>query len=122
MKENLKIAVWGTGYWAQFQIAAWLDIGCEVTAVWNRTISRAQSTAERFNIPKVYETVNSFSNEAQFDIVDIITDAESTRNWFLAAAAEGKPVICQKPMSLDEKAAGAWFDACEKAGVWYAIT
>ena len=41
MKENLKIAVLGTGYWAQFQIAAWMDIGCKVTAAWNRTTSCA---------------------------------------------------------------------------------
>ena len=121
MKENLKIAVLGTGYWAQFQIAAWLDIGCEVTAVWNRTISRAQSTAERFNIPKVYETVEQLLYEAQFDIVDIITDAEVHEELVLAAAAKGKPVICQKPMSLDEESCRRMVDACEKAGVWYAI-
>ncbi len=121
MKENLKIAVLGTGYWAQFQIAAWQDIGCEVVAVWNRTLKRAQDTAERFKIPEVYETVEQLLEEAQYDIVDIITDAEVHEELVLAAAAKGKPVICQKPMSLDEESCQRMVDACEKAGVWYAI-
>lgn len=121
MKENLKIAVLGTGYWAQFQIAAWMDIGCKVTAVWNRTTSRARDTAKRFDIPNVYETVDQLLCEADFDIVDIITDAEVHEELVLAAAAKGKPVICQKPMSLDEESCRRMVDACEKAGVWYAI-
>ncbi|MGI6726781.1 MAG: Gfo/Idh/MocA family protein [Christensenellales bacterium] len=121
MKESLKIAVLGTGYWAQFQIAAWQDIGCEVVAVWNRTLGRAQDTAKRFNIPAVYETVEQLLEETQYDIVDIITDAEVHEELVLASADKGKPIICQKPMSLDEESCQRMVDACEKAGVWYAI-
>ena len=48
---RLRIAVLGTGYWAQFQIAAWQSIGADVVAVWNRTHDKAAATAARFGIP-----------------------------------------------------------------------
>ena len=52
---NLRFAVMGTGFWSQFQIPAWLEAGgVDLVAVYNRTVSKAEETAERFNIPKVY--------------------------------------------------------------------
>lgn len=121
MGRILKVAVLGTGYWAQFQIAAWQAIGCEVTAVWNRTRQRAEDTARRFLIPAVYDTVEELLKSADFDVVDIITDAEAHEDLVLAAARHKKPVICQKPMALTEEACQGMVDSCKDAGVWFAI-
>lgn len=121
MKQPLKIAVMGTGYWAQFQIAAWQAIGCEVVAVWNRTRRRAEETAARFGIPAVYDTPEALLAAHGYDLVDIIADAEAHEPLVMLAAAAGKDVICQKPMALDTASCARMVEACREAGVWFAI-
>ncbi len=121
MRRKLSVAILGTGYWAQFQIAAWQAIGCEVTAVWNRTASRAQDTARRFGIPAVFNTPEALLAEGTFDVADIITDVDAHEALVLAAAARGKSVICQKPMALSEDACQRMVAACRDQGIWFAV-
>ena len=71
MSKPLRIAVFGTGYWAQFQIAAWQAIGAQVVAVWNRTREKAVATAQRFSIPRCL-TRRSRLLLLVIDIADII--------------------------------------------------
>lgn len=120
-KERLRIAVFGTGYWAQFQIAAWQAIGCDVVAAWNRTREKAVRTAERFGIPAVCDTPEEAFGHAGFDIADIIADADAHERLVAMAAAYGKAVICQKPMAASLDACERMAEACRRAGVWYAV-
>ncbi len=54
-ERTLRFAVMGTGFWSHSQIPAWLEIGnVELVAVYNRTRSKAEQVAEKFNIPRVY--------------------------------------------------------------------
>ena len=47
--KKLKFAVLGCGFWSKFQIGAWTEIeGVELVAVYNRTISKAETIAEYF--------------------------------------------------------------------------
>lgn len=117
----LKIAVFGTGYWSQFQIAAWQAIGCKVIAVWNRTKSKAVETSEHFSIPSVYDTPEDVFKNADFDIADIITDPVFHEELVLMAAKYKKAVICQKPMAPTQQACVRMVKACADAGVWYAV-
>lgn len=119
--KKLKIAVFGTGYWSRFQIAAWQAINCEVTAVWNRTKSKAEETAELFSIPSVYDTPEDLFKNAEFDIADIITDPVCHEELVLMAAKYKKAVICQKPMAPTREACENMVNACAEAGVWYAV-
>ena len=60
---NLKFAVMGTGFWANFQIPAWFEVGgVELVALYNRTRSRAEAMAAKCvsdwrapNTPRVYD-------------------------------------------------------------------
>lgn len=120
-KKTLRVAIFGTGYWAQFQIAAWQAIGADITAVWNRTHVKAMQTAERFSIPAVYETPDALFENADFDIADIVTDVDVHEHLTVMAASYGKAVICQKPMAYDLSACERMVEACRQAGVWYAV-
>ena len=52
--KPLRFAVLGSRFWAQYQIAAWQEVeGAELVAIYNRTRSRAEATAQRFGIPAV---------------------------------------------------------------------
>ena len=119
--RKLRVAVFGTGYWAQFQIAAWQAIGVEVAAVWNRTRERAHLTAGKFGIARVFDTPEEVFAGAAFDIADIIADVDAHEALVLLAAAHHKAVICQKPMAATPQSCDRMLGACQKAGVWYAV-
>lgn len=118
---RVKIAVFGTGYWARFQIPAWQACGATVTAVWNRTREKAEMIAEDFHIPDVYESAEDVFRYADFDIADIIADPSVHEELVLMAARYGKDVICQKPMAPTLEACQRMVGACDKAGVWFAV-
>ena len=117
----MRIAILGTGYWAQFQMATWQAMGVEIAAVWNRTKSRAEETAARFMIPHVFDTPHQLFEWGGFDIVDIIADVAAHEELVLLAAAYKKAVICQKPMSATLDSCEKMVAACRAAGVWYAV-
>lgn len=119
--SKLKVAVLGAGYWAAFQIPSWQAAGAEVVGVWNRTYERATATAERFGIRQVYKTPEELFENADFDLVDIITTPESHLPLVLMAARYKKPVICQKPMAATFEDSKKMVAACREAGVWLAI-
>jgi D-apiose dehydrogenase len=114
----LRFAVFGAGFWAHFQLGAWLELpGVECAAVYNRTRSRAEALARRYGVPAVYDDPEELLRLERLDFVDVITSPPSHPGLVALAAARGVPVICQKPMaeSLDE--ARAMVEACSVAGV-----
>ena len=120
-ERQLRVAVFGTGYWAQFQIAAWQAIGVQVTAAWNRTPERAHAAAERFHIPAVYDTPEAVFENAGFDIADIIADVDAHEPLVTLAARYKKAAVCQKPMARSLSDCERMVKACREAGVWYAV-
>jgi predicted dehydrogenase len=119
--KKLRVAVFGTGYWAQFQIAGWQAIGVDVVALWNRTPEKAAKTAGRFGIAAVHDTPEAVFEQADFDIADIIADVDAHEPLVMMAARYGKPVICQKPMAFTLDTCERMVEVCRKAGVWYAV-
>ena len=96
----LKGAVIGTGFWSNFQIAAWKELqGVEIVALYNRTLSRAKTVGEKFGIENIYDDIDELLQKEELDFVDIITDVDTHFNFTKAAAAKGLQVICQKPMA-----------------------
>lgn len=121
-ERPVRIAVFGSGFWAGFQVAGWRELtGVEIAAVSDRTRHKAESLAERFGIRAVYDDGEELLRREPVDAVDLITDVTTHPRLTLMAAAHGVPVICQKPMagSLDE--ATAMVDACRAAGVPFFI-
>jgi predicted dehydrogenase len=117
--KKLKFAVLGCGFWSKFQIGAWTEVeGAELVAVYNRTRSKAEKTAEYFNIPSVYDDPEELLRNEGPDFVDIITDVD-THAYFVALAVKHgvKYVICQKPMAPDFETAKRMVQTCRDAGV-----
>lgn len=110
---NLKFATFGAGFWAQFQLAAWREIGgAECVAIYNRTLSKAEALAQRFGIARAYDDAEALLAQEQLDFVDIITDVDTHEKFTRLAAARGLPVICQKPMAPSLAAAEGMVRAC----------
>ncbi len=116
--SDLRFAVMGTGFWAQYQIPAWFEVGgVQLVAVYNRTVSKAEKVAERFNIPRVYGDPDEMFQNEELDFVDIITEIEAHAPSVYLAAKYKVPVICQKPMAPDYETAQKMVETCQEAGV-----
>jgi D-apiose dehydrogenase len=99
MKE-LRFAVIGTGFWANYQIPAWMELeSIRLVALYNRTKSKAETLAKQFDVPSVYDDVEKLLDNEQLDFVDIITDVDTHALFTEMAARRGIAVICQKPMA-----------------------
>ena len=96
----LRFAIFGTGFWARFQLAAWREVGgVECVAFYNRTRHKAEALAREFGVPAVYDDAATLLDNETLDFVDIITDVDSHSTFTLLAASYQLPVICQKPMA-----------------------
>ncbi|MGC3943732.1 MAG: Gfo/Idh/MocA family oxidoreductase [Chryseolinea sp.] len=115
---KLRFAVFGTGFWANYQIAAWNEVGgVELVAVYNRTKSKATAMAEKFNVAAVYDDYELLLEREKLDFADIITDVDSHAAITEAIAKRGIPVICQKPMAPKLPSAQRMVDVCRQQKV-----
>ncbi|RIV18235.1 gfo/Idh/MocA family oxidoreductase [Fibrisoma montanum] len=122
--QKLKFAVIGTGFWSTYQIAAWRELhGIELIASYNRTRQRAESVAQQFGIPHVYDDVDELLDRHadELDFVDIITDVDTHSLFTEKAAKRGLDVICQKPMGPNRDAARQMVKTCQDAGVRFYV-
>jgi D-apiose dehydrogenase len=117
MKE-LRFAVFGAGFWSQFQLAAWRELpGVQCVAIYNRTRSKAEGAAARWGIPAVYDDAVALLRHERIDFVDIITDVHSHAPLAKLAAEHGIPVVCQKPLAPTLEVAEGMVAQCRAAGV-----
>lgn len=117
-EKKLRFAVIGTGFWANYQIPAWMELeGVELVALYNRTKSKAESLAHQFGVPHVYDNVQQLLDTETLDFVDIITDVDTHAPFTEAAAKKGVAVICQKPMAPKLQVAEQMLSICQSSGV-----
>jgi predicted dehydrogenase len=114
----LRFAIFGTGFWSHFQLAAWRELkDVECVAIYNRTRAKADALAKKFNVGRVYDDAEDLLRREKLDFVDIVTDVD-THSQFVHLAAKYKvPAICQKPLAPTLTDAERMVAACEQAGV-----
>jgi predicted dehydrogenase len=114
----LRGVVCGAGFWAEFQVPAWREVeGVRITAITNRTRSKAEVLARRFGVPGVYDTLEEMLDKERPDFLDIITEVPAHRVQVLTAARRGIAVFCQKPMGQGYAECEEMVAACASAGV-----
>ncbi|HJZ39940.1 MAG TPA: Gfo/Idh/MocA family oxidoreductase [Bacteroidales bacterium] len=121
--NKLRFAVFGCGFWARFQIGAWSEIeGVELVALYNRTLSKAKTLADMFQVPRVYDNPEELLQNEQLDFVEIITDVDTHARFTELAVKHGvKNIICQKPMAPSFEEAKRMVTLCRDAGVNFYI-
>ena len=117
-EKVLRFAIFGTGFWSRFQLAAWHQLqGISCVAAYNRTLSKAEALAHDFGLPAVYDDAEKLLDTEQLDFIDIITDVDSHSRFVHMAAERKLPVICQKPMAPSLAVAEDMVADCYRAGV-----
>lgn len=118
MTQKLKFALLGTGFWARYQLAGWLETGLvECVALFNRTRPKAEALAREFGIPAVYDDAAALLDHEKLYFVDICTNVETHFPFTKMAAERGLAVVCQKPMAVSLDEAQAMADVCQQAQV-----
>ncbi len=116
--KKLKFALFGTGFWARYQLGGWAETGLvECVALYNRTRSKAESLAQEFGIPAVYDDAEELLAKEQLDFVDICTNVETHYPLTKLAVEHGLPVVCQKPMATTFDEAQAMLALCQQANL-----
>lgn len=120
--KTLRFAIFGTGFWSQFQLGGWQELeGVECVALYNRTLSKARDLAKRFGVPAAYDDAEALMKNEVLDFIDIITDVDTHAEFTALGARYGKDVICQKPMAPDFETAKDMMKLCRKAGVRFYV-
>jgi predicted dehydrogenase len=120
--KSLRFAVIGTGFWANYQVAAWRELeGVDLVAVCDKNRNRAEEMAQKFGIAKVYDSVETLLNKEALDFVDIITGVDTHAAIAASAAQKGVHVICQKPMASSLPEAQQMLDNCKQNNVRFFI-
>jgi predicted dehydrogenase len=98
--KPLRFAIFGAGFWARCQLAAWREVGgVECVAIYNRSRDKAEAFAHELGIPAVYDDAGTLLREVMPDFVDNITEIGGHKSLSLLCAKHRIPCICQKPMA-----------------------
>ena len=76
-------------------------MGGRVHSVANRTYDKALSFAEKYNIEKVYESIDDLFTDENVHIVYIATPHNKHIEYILKALENGKNVLCEKAITLN---------------------
>ena len=120
--KDLNFAIFGAGFWSQFQLAAWQELkGARCVAIYNRTLEKAQRLAERFSVPSVYDDAVALLEQEKLDFIDIITDVSTHAQFVKMAADRGLASISQKPMAPSLKEARQMVELCRRKNVSFFV-
>lgn len=89
----------------------------ELVAVMDIDETRAGDVAAKYRVPKCYATDAELLADPEIRVVYIATPVNAHAQQVIAAAEQGKHVLCEKPLALDLKDCRRMVDSCRKAGV-----
>lgn len=118
----LRFALFGAGFWARHQLAAWRELpDAQCVAIYNRTRDKAEALARALGVSAAYDDPDALLAREKLDFVDIVTDVGSHERFVRLAAARKAPVVCQKPMAPTLDAAEGMVRACREAGIPFLV-
>ena len=89
----------------------------DLVAVASRTEERAVTWAREHNVPTAYGTYDALLADESLDAIYIPLPPSLHAEWTIKAAAQGKHILCEKPLAANADEAVAMADACRQNGV-----
>jgi predicted dehydrogenase len=118
MKPPLRIGILGAANIArQFSrdVAASAAVRC--VAVASRNAETAAAFAAAQGIGRHHGSYEALLADAEVDAIYLPLPNSLHAEWAIAAATQGKHVLCEKPLALNESQARSMFDAARRHGV-----
>jgi predicted dehydrogenase len=108
----------GAGYFSQFHYDAWRRLDdVDLLALCDLDAARAEATASRFGVPRVYTDAAAMLDAERPDFVDIVTPPATHLELTRLAAERGVHVLCQKALASTAAEAILIVETAERAGI-----
>ena len=119
MSTPIKFGILGCGRIVERGLAPGLAASskAELHAIASARPGVAVEWAEKYDVPKPYESYEALLGNADVDAVYVPCTGDMHAKWTKAAAAAGKHVLCEKPLARNVSEAKAMIAACDDAGV-----
>jgi len=119
---NAGIGIVGAGaIVAGAHLPAYRMAGFNVVGITNRTRSRAEDLARKFDIPKVYDDLEDMLADERISIIDIAASPWAQFDLAVMAADAGRHILCQKPLHEELADAHRLVAAIDSSGVKVAV-
>jgi len=116
-KAPVGIGIVGTGFARTTQIPGFRDcMGAKVVAIASRNRERAEAVAKEFGIEHVASDWRELVAHNDVDLVSVVTPPSTHMEITLAALAERKAVLCEKPMALNAAESARMAEKAKLAG------
>ena len=102
-EKNLNWAVLGVGVIANEAARALHKQGKNFFAVANRTHEKAVAFAEKFSVPKVYDTIDDLFDDEAVDVIYITTPHNTHYPFMKRALENGKHLLVEKSITLNSR-------------------
>lgn len=89
----------------------------ELVAVCDIIEERAQATAEKYGVKKVYIDYHDLLADPEVEVVSICTPSGMHGEMVQAAARAGKHILCEKPMEITREKMDRTIEVVEECGV-----
>lgn len=117
-KSPVGIGIIGTGFARTTQIPGFRDcMGAKVVAIASRNREHAEAVAREFGIEHVTDDWQELVAHNDVDLVSVVTPPSTHMEITLAALAQRKAVLCEKPMALNAAEAKQMVEKANAAGV-----
>lgn len=90
----------------------------EVTAVGSRSTGAAESFAARYGIPRAYGTWAELAADPDLDVIYVATPHSGHHPATMLCLKAGRPVLCEKPFTLDRASSAELVDLARTRGVF----
>lgn len=93
------------------------NAGHDIVAISSRSETKAQSVADKLDIPEAYGDYEALLSDADIDAVYVPLPNSEHLEWTKRAADHGLHVLCEKPLGVTAGEAREMGEYCEERGV-----
>ncbi|GAA1896830.1 Gfo/Idh/MocA family protein [Asanoa iriomotensis] len=93
--------------------------GASLVAVGSRSVEAAKSFAGRFDVPRAHGSWEALAADPDVDVIYVATPHSAHFEAAMTCLRAGKPVLCEKPVTLDRASAAELVSTARSTGVFF---
>ena len=96
----MNVGIIGAGKISDTHVENYKAIGVTVLGITDRNPEAAKTKAEKYAIPRAYDTLDALLADPEIDAVSIATPVSTHKELAISALRAGKHVLCEKPPAM----------------------
>ncbi|MFC4776257.1 Gfo/Idh/MocA family protein [Paenibacillus sp. GCM10023252] len=120
-RQDWRIGMVGFGGIARAHAKAYQENGWKIEAVADPDPSARREAVEKFGVTKVYEDYAELIEDAEVEVIDLLTQPTLRLPVVREAMKAGKPLITEKPLGTSIEECLSMVELAESAGVPFAV-